>query len=89
MTQNQVLFDEDCFTPAQSIAETLQMSHSMVLRHLHEDFAFQSFHLRRVPHLLTHELKEQRHAYAIEMIVVLLSAEKDGYHHLVTGDRNF
>jgi hypothetical protein len=38
--------------------------------------------------MLTAELKEQRRTYAAEMIDVLLSAQKDGWHHLVTGCRN-
>jgi hypothetical protein len=38
----------------------------------------QSFHSRWVPRLLTTELKEQQRIYATEMMVVLLSAQKDG-----------
>jgi hypothetical protein len=79
-----VVFDKNCFVSARSIAETLQVSHSTVLKDLHENLGFQSFHLRWVPHLLTPELKEQRHTYATEMIAVLLSAPKDGWHHLGT-----
>jgi hypothetical protein len=66
---------------------TLQVSHSAVLKHLHQELGFQSFLLRWVPHLLTPELKEQRRLYANEMIAVLLSAQKDGWHHLVTGEK--
>jgi hypothetical protein len=62
------------------------VSHSTVLKHLHEDLGFQSFHLRWVPHLLTPEFKEQRRTYAAEMIARLLSAQKDGWHQLITGD---
>jgi hypothetical protein len=72
--QIKVLFNENCFVSARSIAETLQVSHSTALEHLHEDHGFQSFHLRWVPHLLTPELKEQRRTYATETIAVLLSA---------------
>jgi hypothetical protein len=74
--QIKVLLDENCFVSARSIAETLQVPYSTVLRHLHEDLGFESFHLRWVPHLLTQELKEQQHTYATEMISVLLSAQK-------------
>jgi hypothetical protein len=73
--QIKVLFDENCVVSA---AETLQVSHSIVFEYLHEDLGFQSFHLQWVPHLLTFELKEQRRNYAIEMMAVLLSAQKDG-----------
>jgi hypothetical protein len=54
---------------------------------MHKDLGFQSFHLRRVPHLLTPELKEQQRTFATEIIAVLLSAYKDGWHHLVTGEK--
>jgi hypothetical protein len=84
--QIKVLLDENCFVSARPIAETLQMSHSTVVKHLHEDLGFQSSHLRWVPHLLTPELKERRRTYATEMRTVLLSAQKDGWHHLVAGD---
>jgi hypothetical protein len=87
--QTKVILDEKCFVSAQSIAETLQMSNSTVLKHLHEDRSFQSFYLQEVPHLLTPGLKEQRRTYAAEMIAFLLSAHKDGWHHLVTGDKSF
>jgi hypothetical protein len=69
------------------MAETLQVSHSTVLKYLHDDF--QSFHLRWVPHLLTPELRGQRHAYAIEMIPILAAAAHERWHHFVTGDESW
>jgi hypothetical protein len=85
-TQFKILLDENCFMSARSMAETLQVSHSTVLKHLQEDRGFQSFHLPWVPRILTTELKEQRRTYVTEMIVVSLSAQKDGWHHVVTRD---
>jgi hypothetical protein len=58
-TKIQELFDENPFESEQSMAEIIQVSHSTVLSHFHEDFPFQSFHLRWVPHLLTPELREK------------------------------
>jgi hypothetical protein len=81
-----VLLDENYFVSARSIAETLQVPDSTVLEHLYKDLGFQSFHLRWVLHLLTPELKEQRRTYATEITVLLLSAQKDDWHHLVTGN---
>jgi transposase len=52
-TKIQELLHENPFESARSMAETPQVSHSTVLKHLHEDLQFQSFHLRWVPHLLT------------------------------------
>jgi hypothetical protein len=80
----QQLFDEDPFESARSIAETIHILHSPVLKHLHEDFHFQSFYLRWVPHLFTSELREQRYRYASEIIPVSTAAARDGWHHLVT-----
>jgi hypothetical protein len=64
----QELLDQNPFESARSMAETLQVSHSTVLKQLHEDIHFQSFHLRWVPHLLTPESREQRRGYGSEMI---------------------
>jgi hypothetical protein len=61
-TKIQELLDENPFKSVQSMAEILQVSHSPVLKHFHEDLQFQSFHLRWVPYLLTPELREQRRA---------------------------
>jgi hypothetical protein len=81
-----MVLDENCFVSARSIAETLYLSHSTVLKHLHEDLGLQSFQLRWVPHLLIPELKERWRTDATGMITVLLSVHKDGWPHLVTGD---
>jgi hypothetical protein len=89
IAQIKVRYDENCFVSARSIAKTLRVSHSTGLKDLHEDSGFQSFHLRRVSHMLTSELKEQPRTYATETMVVLLSAQKDGWHHLVTGDESW
>jgi hypothetical protein len=87
--QIKMLLDPNCFVSAPSKAETLRISHSRVLKHLHKDLGFQFFHLWWVPYLLTAKIKEQRRTYATEMIAILLSAQKDGWHHLVTWDSNF
>jgi hypothetical protein len=71
------------------MAEILQVSHSTLLKHLHKYFQFESFHLRWVPHLLTPELREQRRAYASQMIPILAAAAHDGRRHLVTGDESW
>jgi hypothetical protein len=56
----QELFDENPFESARSIAETLRISPSTVLKHLHDDLHFQSFYIGWMPHLLTPELTDQR-----------------------------
>jgi hypothetical protein len=44
--------------------------------------------LYRVPHLLTHDLCEKRKEYAKAMLPFLHVAERDSWHHLVTGDES-
>jgi predicted HTH transcriptional regulator len=43
--QIKVLFDENYYVSARSIAKTLHVSHSTVLKDLHVRSCFQSFHL--------------------------------------------
>jgi hypothetical protein len=85
-TKIQELLDENPFDSARSMGEILQVSHSTVLKHLHENLQFYAFHLRWVPHPLTPELREQRRVYASEMIPILPAAAHDRWHHPVTGD---
>jgi transposase len=85
----QELLDQNPFESPRSIAETLHISHSTVLKHLHDDLHFQSFYIRWVPHMLTPELTDRRSGYTREMIPVLTAAVRDGWHHLVTGDESW
>jgi transposase len=82
------LLRENACESARSLADTLQVSHSTVLKHLLEDLHDNSFYLRWVPHLLIPELREQRCRYASEMIPLLIAATGDGWHHLATGDES-
>jgi hypothetical protein len=85
----QELLDQNPFESAQSMAEALQVPHSMVLKYLRQDLLFQSFHFRSILHLLTPDLREQRRGYASEMIPILTAAGQDGWHHLVAGDESW
>jgi hypothetical protein len=58
-----------------------------VFQHLHESLEFKSFHLHWVPHQLTGDLREKRKEYARAMLSFLYAAERDRWHHLVTGDK--
>jgi transposase len=86
--KNQELLNQNPFESASSIAETMHISRSTVLKHLHDDSHFQSFYLSRVPHLLTPDLREQRCRFGREMILVFTAAARDGWHHLVIGDES-
>jgi hypothetical protein len=46
------------FESARSIAETQCIAHSTKWLHLHDSIGFGSFHLHWVPHILTHDLRE-------------------------------
>jgi hypothetical protein len=82
------LFDENPVELARSLADTLRISHSTVLYNLHDDLDYKSFYLRWFLHLLTPELREQRCQCASEMIPLLIAAAREGWHHLVTGDKS-
>jgi hypothetical protein len=75
------------FESARSIAETLHAAHSIVLLHLHDSLEFRSFHLHWMPHSLTHDLHEKQIKYGYVVLPVLHAAERDEWHHLVTGDK--
>jgi hypothetical protein len=83
------ILDKSPFESARSIAETLGIAHSTVLLHLHDSMSFRSFHLHWVLHLLTHDLREKRNVYAKAMLPFLHAAERDSWHHLVTGDESW
>jgi hypothetical protein len=83
------ILDKSHFESARSIAERLYVGHSIVLRHLHTSIGFRSFHLRWVPHLLSDDLRQKRKEHATAMLPFLHAAERDGWHHLVTGDESW
>jgi hypothetical protein len=53
------ILDKSRFESARSIAETLRIAYSTVLLHFHDSISFRSFHLHKIPHLLTHDLREK------------------------------
>jgi hypothetical protein len=72
-----------------SIAERLRIRHSTVLNDLHLSIGFKSFHLRWVRHLLTEDLGQKWKDDACAMLPLLHAAQRDGWHHLVTGDKTW
>jgi hypothetical protein len=60
-----------------SIAKTLQISHSTVLKHLNDNLHLQSFYLCWMPHLLTLQLREQWCRYAKEVILFVRAEPRD------------
>jgi hypothetical protein len=82
------ILDKSPFESAHSIAERLFVAHSTVLQHLQEWLGFKSFHLPWVPHPLTGDLRDKRMEYTGAMLPFLHAAERDGWHHLVTGNES-
>jgi hypothetical protein len=83
------ILDKSPFESARPIAERLCVSHPTVLEHLHKSIGFRSFHLRWVLHLLTDDFRQKRKEYATAMLPFLHAAERDGWHHHVTGDKSW
>jgi hypothetical protein len=57
--------------------------------YLHDSVGFKSFYLHRVSHMLTDDLREKRKECARAMLPFLYSVERDGWHHLVTGNESW
>jgi hypothetical protein len=53
------ILNKSPFESAQSISETLYIGIAIVLRCLHGSISFRSFHLHRMSHILTVELREK------------------------------
>jgi hypothetical protein len=82
------ILDKSPFESTHSISERLLVAHSTVLQYLHKSLGFKSFHLHWVPHLLIGNLREKPKKHARAMLPFLYAAERDGWHHLVTGDES-
>jgi hypothetical protein len=54
------------------------------LQHLYESLRFKSFHVHRIPHLLTGNLRRKWKEYARTILPFLHAAEWNGWHHFVT-----
>jgi hypothetical protein len=80
------ILDKSLFESACSIAERLRVGHAIVLENLDVSIGFKSFHLRRVPYLLTDNLSQKRKEHASTMLSFLYAAQRDGWHYPVTGD---
>jgi hypothetical protein len=83
------ILNKSLFESAHSIAETLRVAHSIVSLHLYDSIGFKSFYLHWVSHLLMHDLREKRKEYAKMMLLFLHVIERDGWHHLVTGNESW
>jgi DNA-binding transcriptional ArsR family regulator len=83
------LLEREPFHTAYSLAEAIGVSHSTVLRHLHDSFAMKNFHLRWIPHRLTEDLRQKRVSVCKEMLSILEAQNKRGFHDLVTDDESW
>jgi hypothetical protein len=83
------ILNKSPFESACSITERLRVSHAIVLHYLHLSIRFKLFHLRWVPHLLTEDLREKRKDDTRGMLPRFHDAQRDGWHHPVTGDESW
>jgi hypothetical protein len=58
------------FESSHSIAERLLVAQSTVLRYLHESIWFKSFHLRWVPHMLSHNFFKMKGVYKKDIAIL-------------------
>jgi len=67
------------------IAEFLNISNTVVLRILKEDFGKRKLCARFVPHSLTPEQREDR-VTSCQDIIVMANADKNFFNKIITGD---
>jgi hypothetical protein len=80
------ILNKSPFESAHSIAKRLAVTHGTALNHLHISIGFKSSDLRWVPHLLIEDLRHKQKEVARAILPLLLAAQRDGWHHLVTRD---
>lgn len=54
-----------------------------------EHLGYKKYYLRWVPHMLTSDMKKKRVTYFKQMLEALLKFQKEGYHHIITGDESW
>jgi hypothetical protein len=83
------LLDERSFHSADSIAQSLSVSHSTILDRLRELLGMKIFHLRWIPHESTTRLRQIRMETFRELLPILKAHEKTKFQRLVTGDERW
>jgi hypothetical protein len=78
--------NKSLFESTHPIDERLLVARSTVLQYLHDSIGFKSSHLHWVPDVLTDNLHKKRNGHTRAMLPFLHAAERDDWHHLVTGD---
>jgi hypothetical protein len=76
------------FHSADSLAEVLLLSHSIILNHLHDSVGMKIFHLRWIAHELTDKLREIRIEKCPGLFPMLKELEKKTFRDLVAGDES-
>jgi hypothetical protein len=72
----------------QTIAESLNNPASTIHSHLAADIGLKIFLLRWVPDALTSELPQKRVDLSNQLLRVLESQQRVGFHNIVTGDES-
>jgi hypothetical protein len=83
------LFSENGFHGVRALAQEVRVSLSTVWDRLANVLGFSSRHARRVPRVLTAELKVQRITRSIEMLRILQTQEPTNFAGVVTGDESW
>jgi hypothetical protein len=69
-----------------SLAEILEVSHTMILKHLHDALGMKHFHLRWTPNQLTEQLRAERMKKCQDRLPLLERMEARNFRNIVTGD---
>jgi hypothetical protein len=80
--------EREPFFAAYSLAEALDVSPATVLSRLHYSLDMKTFHLRRVPHQLTDDLRQVSVAKGGELLCALEPMQRTLFRHIITGDKS-
>ena len=76
------------FHSTYTLSETLSIPRSTINDHL-KKLGFHSYNLRVVPYELTCEMKAVRIQKAIELLDILTTNKRKGFHRIITGDESW
>jgi hypothetical protein len=82
-----VKWNKSPFESIQSIAETLFIGCTIVLLYLRQEFCLKSFRSYLIPYVLTDKLCKKWKEYIKVILPFLYVAQRDGWHHFVTGNQ--
>jgi hypothetical protein len=77
------------FSSSHSLAQTLNLSQSTVLDRLHNSLGMNNWHVRKIPHELTDDLRRTKVSKCRELLNALERMAASAFRDIVTGDESW